>query len=551
MAGALKTVGTAIFEGADKLYHQYGVPFVDTVLGALGKDVDPVVAKKAVQAEAKVQGIKPRPLHEFMKTEVPKVAHLPGKGGKSRRKTTPAQVRDEIAARTRAEAKARLAVKDPVARRAIRDEYTIGPPSIDADPELQRFSLKPGNQQSVTSQAMELGVPVQGVTPFYTQHPSGYSTSWGDNAPTPMNVTGTYRNRTPEPDVPMLNEGDIPIGAGLYRMLGDASMGNKDVLSVNGVKLVNPVSTLAGARYGYQEHAIDNPLVWASDVGVQENDARMIRDWQNENPGMPVIGMHVNMGATGSDFSHQTANILANLIPNLGLSGDKLRAIDDYIRAGADGLPDFEGFAENPALGLFDIVSRPGGDRKRVTKRLANVTKEAQLAGVPGHLGALARLAIAEQGLRLAPQGSTGFSVVQIDPENFLRVDPALLSGTKRKLFEGTNEYGGILGELPKFMRPDYNSGFSGINLGQMQTLVPAEIPFGPVFDRAKQFTKEGKPTTTTMKFKSFATDPNSIVTYTPEIQDKLGQYLHDVAKYKRLGWAEGGLAELADRYED
>ena len=541
--------GEYVFEGLNKLYHQYGVPFVDSVTSSLGRDVEPKIATETVHAQAKAAGIQPKPRHEFMQTEVPSVPDLPGKGGKSRRKTTPAQIRDQIAARTRAEAKARLAVPDPAERRAIRDEYTIGPLSVDPDPALQRVSLKPGNQQSVTSQAMDLGVPVEGATPFYTQHPSGYSTSWGSDAPTPMNVTGTYRNRTPEPDVPMLNEGDIPIGAGLYRMLGDASMGNKDVLSVNGVKLVNPVSTLAGGRYGYQEHAIDNPLVWASDAGIQENDARMIRDWQNQNEGMPVIGMHVNMGSTGSDFSHQTSNILTNLIPNLGLSGDKLRAIDNYIRSGAEGLPDFEGFAEDPARGLFDILSRPGGDRKLVTKRLGNVTKEAQMAGVPGHLGALARLAVADPNLRLAPQGSTGFSVVQIDPSNFLRVDPALLSGSKRKLFEGSNEYGSVLGEQPKFMRPDYNSGFSGINLGQMQSLIPAEIPFGPVFDRAKQITKTGAPTSTTMKFKSFATDPNSIVTYTPEIQDKLGQYLHDAAKYKRLGWAEGGLAELSEKY--
>lgn len=542
--------GQYIFEGLSKLYHQYGEPFVDGVLSALGRDVDPKVAKQAVHAEAKAQKITPKPTHEFVKTEVPDVPELPGKGGKSRRKTTPAQVRSEASARARAEARTRIKQgASPAERRAARAPYTIGPLSIDPDPALQRFSIKPGSGQSVTSQAAEQGFPVEGATPFFAQHPAGYSTSWGSASPTPLTFSAEYRDRTPEPDVPLLDESAFPVGSGLFRMLGDATMANRDVLSVNGIPLVNPVSTYGGPRYGYQEQAVGNPLVWASDAGVEENEARMIRDWQNENPGQPVFGLHVNMGPSGSDFSHQTSAVLANLIPNMGLSGDKLRLIDEYIRAGKEGLPDFEGFAEDPALGLFDILTRPGGDRKLITKRLSNVTKEAQMAGVPGNLGALARLAVAEPNLRLAPLGSTGFSVAKIDPENFLRVDPALLSGAKRRLFENSNEYAGVLGEPVEFMRPDYNAGLSGTMMGQLQHLVPVEIPFGPVFERAKQTTKTGAPTTSSMKFKSFATDPNSIVTVTPEIQDKLGQYFHDVAKYKRLGWAEGGLAELSDRY--
>ncbi len=551
MAGNKTRRAKSIFEGLDKLYHQYGEPFVDGVLSALGRDVDPKVAKRAVRAEAKAQNITPKPTHEFVKTEVPDVPDLPGKGGKSRRKTTPAQIRSEASARARAEARARIKQgATPKERRAARAPYTIGPLAIDPDPALQRFSIKPGSGQSVTSQAAEQGFPVEGATPFFAQHPSGYSTSWGNASPTPLTFSAEYRDRTPEPDVPLLDESAFPVGSGLFRMLGDATMANRDVLSVNGVPLVNPVSTYGGPRYGYQEQAVGNPLVWASDVGVEENEARMIRDWQNANPGQPIFGLHVNMGPSGSDFSHQTSAILANLIPNMGLSGDKLRLIDKYIRSGKEGLPDFAGFADDPALGLFDIVTRPGGDRKLITKRLSNVTKEAQMAGVPGNLGALARLAVAEPGLRLAPLGSTGFSVAKIDPENFLRVDPALLSGAKRRLFEGSNEYANVLGEPVNFMRPDYNAGLSGTMMGQMQNLLPAEIPFGPVFERAKQTTKTGAPTTSTMKFKSFATDPNSIVTVTPEIQDAIGQYLYDIAKYKRLGWAEGGSVDAQDLAE-
>jgi hypothetical protein len=530
--GVKRQVVEGITGGLKDLYDTYGKPVVDEVVSALGRDADPEMIKKAVAQRA---AEKPTPTHAFMKTKVPDVPDLPGKGGKSRRKTKPADIRSEASARVRAEARARLNQGATAAeRREARAPYTIGPTIIDPDPELQRFSIKPGSAQSVTSQAAEQGFPVEGAAPFFAQHSSGYGSSWGDETPSPLTFSGEYRDRTPEPDVPLLTEDAFPVGSGLFRMLGDATMSNKDVLSVNGVQLVNPVSTYGGARYGYQEKAVGNPLVWASDAGVEENEARMIRDWQNANPGQPLFGMHVNMGPSGSDFSHQTSAILANLIPNLGLSGDKLRLIDKYIRSGAEGLPDFEGFADDPALGLFDILTRPGGDRKLITKRLANVTKEAQMAGVPGNLGALARLAVAEPDLRLAPLGSTGFSVAKIDPENFLRVDPALLSGSKRRLFEGSNEYANVLGEPVEFMRPDYNAGLSGTMVGQMQNLLPVEIPFKSVFDRAKQVTKTGGPTTSTMKFKSFATDPNSIVTVTPEIQDAIGHFALSMIRWPK-----------------
>jgi hypothetical protein len=512
------------------------VPILGRPAGVATRKAIKAAEKSAVKGATKTAKKKVAP---FTATP-PQVEPLPGKGGKSRRKSTPEQVVSQASTRVRQEARARNQVKDPAERRAIRETYTIGPLKIDPDPELERFKIEPGNAQSVTSQAAEQGFPVVGMKPFSAQHPAGYSTSYGADKPDPLNFTAEYRNRTPEPDLPELTEADFPIGSGLYRMLGDATMANKDVISVDGVRLRSPVSTYGGAGYGAQERAIGSPLVWASDAGFTENDARMIQDFYNANPGDPLFGLHVNMGPSGSDFSHQGSSVLAKMIPEMGYSGDTLRAIDDYIRSGAQGLPDFQGFAEDPDLGMFDLLTRTGADRKLVVKRLSDVNQKAQAAGVPKNLGALARLAVSEQGLRLAPQGSTGFSVAQIDPSNFFRVDPELLSKTKRDLFENTNEYANVLGE-PVNMRVDYNSGLSGTVKGQMENLIPAEIPFNPVFERAKKFDKNNNPTTSTMKFKSFATDPNSIVKVTPEIQDAIGEYLYRTKRFKKLGFACGG----------
>jgi hypothetical protein len=46
-----------VVQGIEDVYDKYGAPFVNKVLGALGSDVEPAVARKAVQREAKAQGI--------------------------------------------------------------------------------------------------------------------------------------------------------------------------------------------------------------------------------------------------------------------------------------------------------------------------------------------------------------------------------------------------------------------------------------------------------------------------------------------------------------
>jgi hypothetical protein len=43
------------------------------------------------------------------------------------------------------------------------------------------------------------------------------------------------------------------------------------------------------------------------------------------------------------------------------------------------------------------------------------------------------------------------------------------------------------------------------------------------------------------MRFTSFKTDPNPIVTITPQIQDEIGQYLHESSRYDPFGYADGG----------
>jgi hypothetical protein len=59
--------GEAIDEG-EKLYKQYGAPLINRVLSALGTDVDPKVATRAVQQQAKVEGIKPKKVAATAKT---------------------------------------------------------------------------------------------------------------------------------------------------------------------------------------------------------------------------------------------------------------------------------------------------------------------------------------------------------------------------------------------------------------------------------------------------------------------------------------------------
>jgi hypothetical protein len=556
----------------------------DDVLKALGANPDPVLVKRAVENQMKAAPLpkvtaptppaatppaRKKPARKVAATKITPapatppapaapatVPAVPPKSSTSIAKALGIKSKEELDAlagsidtganiqgmksqRTRLEARARKDIPD--AKTASRTSYTEQPLVVDVDPELANVSFLPGSTKSVTEQAAELGVPVTGRAPFFAQHPAGYSKSWGGNAPDPTTFTATYRDRVPGLVPDKLNADDFKVGSGLMALLGDATRTNSDLLSVMGVQLRNPVSGLGGSLYGLGERALGHRAAWSSNANIVEGQAKAIRDWQNANPGQDVYGMHVNMAPSGSDFSHQTSAVLANLIPNMGYSGDQLRAIDDYIRSGKSGLANFEGFAEDPALGLFDIMMRPGSERKRVTQRLSNVTKEAQAAGVPPHLGALARLAMAEQGLRFAPQGASGFGVVKFDRDGLLRVDPELLAKTKRNLFENNDEYRGILGGPAKLLRPDYKGVLMGDFVGQTERLIPAEIPFRSIFDRAALVDRSGNPTNAGMRFTSFKTDPSPIVTVTPEIQDNIGKYLDAIRKYGGVGYARGG----------
>jgi hypothetical protein len=499
-------------------------------------------------AEKKVAAAKAAAPISFAVKELPE---LPGKGGKDRRKTTPATVMSDASRRVRAEAAARVAANTSAAgRRAARGVYSDPAVQINPDPQLAQVQLAPG--RSISKQAGELGVPVAGAKPFYAQHATGYSRSWGDSPPTPMNTTVEYRDRNPVEASRALNESDLKVGSGIFPMIGDNTAANRDIMSINGVMLPRPVSLFGGSRFGQGQRAIGGTGAWGSDVGRTEGYAKAIRDWSNKNPGQDVFGMHVNMGPEGGDFSHQTSAIAANLLAGMDLPGDQMRAIDNYIRSTKSGLADFSGFADDPYVGLFDLLTRPGTDRAAVLKRLGNVTKAGQEAGVPADIGALARIAAAEPGLRLAPQGATGHSVVKFDQNGLLQVNPALLSNPKRALFTGpSNEYGGILGDVPDITHPDYNALLTGTHEGHFEDLLPAEMVFESSFGRASPFDKNKNPTSPQMNWQSFLTDPYSIQTVTPELQDTIGNYLYQVSKFGKNGWARGGeVHALANKYD-
>lgn len=69
-----------LIEGGAKLYKQYGAPLVNRVFSALGTDVEPAVAKRAIIRQAKVEGIKPKTVPATAKppraktTKAPKAA---------------------------------------------------------------------------------------------------------------------------------------------------------------------------------------------------------------------------------------------------------------------------------------------------------------------------------------------------------------------------------------------------------------------------------------------------------------------------------------------
>lgn len=97
--------GQYIVEGLEKLYNQYGEPFVDSVLSVFERDIDPKKAAQAVRREVKVQGVAP-----VSKTAASKSLAVPAKTQKAKSLAVPAKTPKNAADKAKRDARRNVSV---------------------------------------------------------------------------------------------------------------------------------------------------------------------------------------------------------------------------------------------------------------------------------------------------------------------------------------------------------------------------------------------------------------------------------------------------------
>jgi hypothetical protein len=122
-------------EEGEKLYKQYGAPLVDRVLSALGNDVDPVVAKRAVQQQAKVEGIKPKKVPAKAKTPPAKSPAPSAKPSLSVKTVSPERGRTAYGTYELAPGVMTRHRQDVLGDEALRERFSIDPATSWQTPE--------------------------------------------------------------------------------------------------------------------------------------------------------------------------------------------------------------------------------------------------------------------------------------------------------------------------------------------------------------------------------------------------------------------------------
>lgn len=446
------------------------------------------------------------------------------------RKRVPADVVSDFSTRLRREGAARRG-------HPREGSFAVRTPDITPDPRLAAVKFTPGGARSATAQAAEMMVPVAGRAPFEAQHASGYSRRIHGTGGSPEGVEATYRRRVPEVETQVVAPSMVEEGAGLFPMIGDRTIGDLSLTSIGGLQLAHPVDLLGGGRFAWGQKGAGGSAGWGSDADRLAQQAMDIQDYMRAT-GKPVYGVHYAMGPESGDFSHQNTRALFGALNALDLPRSTLSVIDDYVRSGAKGVPDFVGFADDPHLALFDMLLRPGADRANLIKQFDKMpSKLAAAHGVPDIAGQV-RVAATEPELRWAPQGASGFSVVRFKPERFLSVDPGLLKPAIRRQ---VLERGDLLSDaLPEIPHPDYNAQLLVDELrGRTERLLPGEMLWRDPF---RAINEKGSATTTQTRQRAFETGGvRSIQRVDPELQDATEKYLEAVRGYPEHGFAKGG----------
>ena len=232
-------------------------------------------------------------------------------------------------------------------------------------------------------------------------------------------------------------------GGRLLALIGDRTAAGRDLVSIDGKRLAEPVRLEGGPDF-MRTHAPEG-AAWASGKSPV---SRLSKATQGAaEGGRDVYGVYSAMGHTAGDFSTMMSDALMAQTRNADLRKKDIKAFDKEVRTLR---PEWPGLLDEDAS---RVLAESGPLRLALVNRM-DLDARRQ-AGFPDV--AATRAAILEPDLMNAPLWSSGFSIARLDPT-------------------------GRVIQQPKTPHKTYDTQLGGQYVGGLDVPVPREIMFPDFF---------------------------------------------------------------------
>ena len=297
---------------------------------------------------------------------------------------------------------------------------------------------------------------------------------------------------------------------------GDASRADVDIFGVNDEPLARgPSRMYAGPRYGRGDRG------WASEPETAIPYQRAITEASEQYGGVPVIANYMMMGKDSLDYALHFADANLKAIDISKMTPKQIEAFNSVISGGYDKprkdkppkeyrWNDFAGI-ENPTLAYRQMEVDP--DLRKHFNAVMQIPKYTVPNNMPN--GQLIKHAVLEPELRDLERGSTGYSMLEMQPE-------------KRELPIGEN--------------PTYLLDIWGKPMGRSRVPIPYEITASDTVQSIRKNPKQAPQEFGTMIM------GGSRQIIDQQHVDEIGQYLDRIKEL--TGKAEGGEVEEVDLTE-
>lgn len=280
---------------------------------------------------------------------------------------------------------------------------------------------------------------------------------------------------------------------------GDRTVGQREILGVNGNDFSAPVLAEAGVDFMRGPAAEADNAIWASNANITSRLQNTAQSLQEQFPEQEILGVTGSMAPNANDFATFTAETVAEMVPFSQISQTGAQRFDEIMMAQD---PTFPGVFSDQLRSWASSTSSP---MRKAFIRLME-TSPMQQAGFPSP--GVGRYAVTDPTQREMPAGQFGLGAAIMDPSS-----PRLFNTPQGNQYQA---------QVP---HSTYNTQITGQYFGSLPP-VPQGLLFRDLYDRMEgQTTRAGQPLTEAHRTHAIKTIvPGQPMT--PRVVDGIMEYL-------------------------